>query len=97
MALTGLQTTAFFEDTDQMAMLTAMRVRIQQEGVVAVNDLIDFDEDALNQVTDNLRCPGGRAPNTDPNAPAGATMPAPPFVFGAKSQKRLLAACEMVC
>ena len=96
MAFLVLQTTAFFEDADQMAMPVVTRARLQQEGIVAVNDLINFDKDALNQVADNLRCPGGRAPNTDPNVPAGATMPTPPFVFGAKSQKRLLAACEMV-
>ena len=97
MALTALQTTALFEDADQMAMPAVTRVRLQQEGIVTVDDLINFDKDDLNQIADDLRCPGGRAPNTDPNAPAGATMPTPPFVFGAKSQKCLLAACEIAC
>ena len=43
MALTALQTTAFFEDADQMATLAATRARLQQEGIDAVSDLINFD------------------------------------------------------
>jgi hypothetical protein len=47
-------------------------------------------------VAENLRKPGGRIPNPDPNAPAGSTIERPPFTFGAKSQKRLLEAAELI-
>ena len=48
------------------------------------------------QVAENLRKPNDRIPNPDAGAPAGSTIPRPPYVFGAKSQKRLLAACDLV-
>ena len=35
-------------------------------------------------------------PDPNPGAAEGATIPTPPFVFGAKSQKRLLVACNLV-
>ena len=35
-------------------------------------------------------------PNPDPKAPRGLTIASPPFVFGAKSHKRLLEACDLV-
>ena len=35
-------------------------------------------------------------PSPDPGAAAGSTIPTPAFVFGAKSQKRLGIACELV-
>ena len=43
-----------------------------------------------------MRCPGGRVPDPNPGAPPGATIPTPPFVFGAKSQKRIAVACVLV-
>jgi hypothetical protein len=100
MPLTAAQTTAFFEGQDQMAIPHETVVQLENEGIEAVGDLEDFDETTLKQIADNLRRPGGRVP--DPNAgeeggpPEGATIPTPPFVFGAKSQKRLGVACEIV-
>ena len=35
-------------------------------------------------------------PYPTPNAAPSGTIPTPPFVFGAKSQKQLLAACDIV-
>ena len=96
MVFTIAQTTAFFEAADQMGIPGDTRVQLGEEGIEAVSDLSDFDKDTLTQVADNLRQPGGRIANPDPNAPPGATIPQPPFVFGAKSQKRLLAACDTV-
>ena len=58
-----------------------------------MQDLADFDKDSLVQIADNLRRPGGRIP--DPNNPL-ATIPTPPFVFGAKSQMRLEVACNLI-
>lgn len=96
MVLTVAQITAFFEQPDQMAIPGATRLQLQQEGIETVDDLVDFDKVTLKQVAENLRRPGGRVPDTDPGAAPGATIPTPAFVFGAKSQMRLLAACDLV-
>ena len=47
-------------------------------------------------MADNLRRPGGHVLDPNPGAPAGATIPTPPFVFGTKSQKRIAIACDLV-
>jgi hypothetical protein len=101
MPITAAQTAAFFTGQDQMGIPAATVARMAMEGLVTVSDLADFDKDSLHQMADNLRRPGGRVP--DPNAPAPAnagdpvpTIPTPPFVFGAKSQKRILVATDLV-
>ena len=96
MVLTANQTTAFFENADQMALPRATVAQLQTEGILAVADLSDFDEDTLSQISENLRRPGGRIPDPSPLAAVGATIPTPPFVFGAKSQMRLKVACDLV-
>jgi hypothetical protein len=96
MVLTAAQTTAFFENPEQMGIPHDTVVQLQQEGITTVDDLADFDKDSLQQLADNLRRPGGRVPDPNPGAAPGATIPTPPFVFGAKSQKRLLVACNLV-
>ena len=45
---------------------------------------------------DNLRPPGGRVPDPNPAAQPGSTIPTPPFVSGAKSQRRIAVACDLV-
>ena len=93
MVLTNAQKIAFFEEQAQMATPNPTRIRLQDEGITDVSDLIDFDKKRFKQVTRNLRCPGGGVPDSeDPEA----TAPTPPFAFGAKSQQRLLAACEII-
>ena len=47
-------------------------------------------------ISQNLRRPRGRIQDPDPNAAPGATMPTPPFILGAKSQIRLIAACDLM-
>ena len=96
MVLTPAQTTSFFENADQMGVQHATVVQLALEGIQTVDDLADFDKEALQQLADNLRHPGGRVPDPDPEAAAGSTIPTPAFVFGAKSQKRLGIACELV-
>ena len=96
MVLTAAQTTAFFESPDQMGIPHATMVQMQLEGIQSVPDLADFEKDSLQQLADNLRKPGGRIPDPDPNAPAGATIPMPAFTYGAKSQKRLTVACDFI-
>jgi hypothetical protein len=96
MVLTNAHTTAFFEAAAQMGIPRATVVQLVNEGISTVDDLSEFDRDSLQQVADNLRRPGGRIPDPTVGAIAGATIPTPPFVFGAKSQQRLLVACDIV-
>ena len=96
MVLTAAQTTAFFENPDQMEIPHATMVQMQQEGIQSVADLADFEKQSLQQLADNLRKPGGRVADPDPNAPAGGTIPMPAFTYGAKSQKRLSVACDLI-
>ena len=60
MVLTQLQTTAFFENPDQLGIPHETMVPIQREGIQAVADLADFEKQELQQLADNLRKPGGR-------------------------------------
>ena len=61
-----------------------------------VADLADFDKDTLQQLVDNLRHPGERVLDPNRGAPPGSTIPTPPFVFGAKSQKHIDVPCDLV-
>ena len=48
MVFTAAQTTAFFEDADQMAIPHATVVQLSTEGIDDVEGLRDFDKDNLN-------------------------------------------------
>ena len=54
MVLTAAQTTSFFEDANQMAIPHATVIELQNEGIVSVDDLDEFDKDDLEQITHNL-------------------------------------------
>ena len=58
MVLTATQTTAFFENQGKMAIPHETRVQLAVEGITLVDDLLDFDNDSLDQVANNLRRPG---------------------------------------
>ena len=77
MVLTAAQTTAFFEAADQMGIPHATVIQLQVEGMTSLPDLADFDKDTLQQLTDNLRKPGGRVPDPNPGTAPGATIPTP--------------------
>ena len=94
MVLTNAQAAASFESATQMAIPRATAAKLREEGIDTVADLAKLDKTSIGQIADNLRRPGGRA--ADPNN-AASTTPAPPFIFGAKSQQRLNAACDMIC
>ena len=96
MVLTATQMTTFFEHADQMGIPHVTMVQLQAEGITSVSDLADFNKDSLQQLADNLRRPGGRVPDPNPAAQPGSTIPTPPFVFGAKSQRRIAVACDLV-
>ena len=96
MVLTAAKTTAFFENPDQMGIPHATMVQMQQEGIQTVADLADFEKQSLQQLAENLRKCGGRVADPDPNAALGATIQTPAFTYGAKSQKRLTVACDLI-
>jgi len=74
MVLTAAQVAAFFTDADQMGIPVRTVNQLANEGIVTPGDLIDFDKDTIVMVAENLRRPGGREPNPDPNAePQGTT------------------------
>ena len=54
MVLTAAQTTSFFENADQMGVQHATVVQLALEGIQTVDDLADFDKEALQQLADNL-------------------------------------------
>ena len=87
MVVTAAQTTAFFENPDQMGIPHAMVIQLQVEGITGIQDLADFDKDTLQQLADILRKPAGFIPDPNPAAAAGAMIPTPSFVFGTKSQQ----------
>ena len=96
MVITAAQNQAFFIDGDQMALNQQTFQRLVHEGIQVINDLVDFDEDSLKQVAENLRRPAGRMADPTPGAVVGATIPIPPFAFGAKSHTRMVAATELL-
>ena len=96
MVLTAAQTTTFFEHADQMGIPHTTMLQLQSEGITLVSDLADFNKDSLQQLADNLRHPGGHVPDPNPAAQPGSTIPTPPFVFGAKSQRCITVACNLV-
>ena len=97
MVLTNAQINNFFTNNAQLAIPAETFDQLANEGITAPDDLTGFDKDTMKTVVENLRNPGGRVPNPDPNAPDGSTIARPPFVFGAKSHKRILEACDIIC
>ena len=92
MVFTANQIIALYEDNYQMSLPQLTRLQLVNEGLEHVHDLLGFDGDLIKGIADNLRRPGGRIPNPDPNAALRDMIPTPPFSFGAKSQMRLKAA-----
>ena len=90
------QTTMFFEHQEQMGIPHDPVAQLQQEGITGVADLTDIDKDSLEQLADNLQQLGGRIPDPNLAAAAGAMIPTPAFVFGTKLQTRHSVACDLV-
>jgi hypothetical protein len=96
MVLTAVQTSAFFQEEAQMGIPNLTVAQIQADGITNVQDLANFDKESLQQLADNLRRPGGRVLDPNPNAAPGTTIPTPAFLFGAKCQKRLQVATDLI-
>jgi hypothetical protein len=56
-----------------MGITHAPVVQLATEGIMSVIDLADFDKKSLQQLADNLRCPG-RVSDPHPAARPGATI-----------------------
>ena len=79
MVLTVAQMTTFFEHAKQMGIPHATVLQLQSEGITLISDLADFYKNSLQQLVDNLRCPGGCVLDPNPGAPPGSTIPTAPF------------------
>ena len=85
MVLTAAQTTQFFTEADQMGLPPATFQQLAQEGITTVEDLSEFSKEDIDNLASTLR-----------KTPRPGVNPAANFVFGAKSQKRLAVATEIV-
>ena len=57
--LTAAQVTAFFEGASHMAIPHNTRVQLQSEGITDPSDLVEFIEEAMAMISQNLRRPRG--------------------------------------
>ena len=78
MPLTNQQVTTFFENADNLGIPQDVRAALREEGIDSVDDLLEFDKTAIEQIASNFR------------------RRAPPVTFGAKMQKRMIEACDLV-
>ena len=60
--LMNAQTTVFFND-DQMGIPHSTVIQPQNEGIMVVDNLVDFEKDTVKQIAVNLGRPGGRIPD----------------------------------
>ena len=97
MMLSATQKTAFVENGSQMGIPHETSDRLQNEQIIIVTDLIDFDKSTVGQIDANIRRPVGKIYDPNPGAALGAMIPLPPFVFGTKSQERLVVAAKLLC
>jgi hypothetical protein len=54
MILSAAHTTTFFEDVVHTGIPHATVIQLQQEGIVIVDDIADFDKDTIEQLAANL-------------------------------------------
>ena len=88
-----------------MAIPRPTLLQLQNKGITRFDNLAEFDKEMLQQIAGNPRRPDGiiLEPNYVPPemmpfpAPIVQTVTTTPFIFGAKSQKRLQVACYLVC
>ena len=92
--LTQQELQAFFTEARQMAIpLATVNGGLMQEGITTVEDLEEFNDDDLKAVRDNLKKPSGTVPDPNDN---NLRIPAPAYVIGAKSFKRIKIAAAAV-
>ena len=96
MVLSSAQTNTFFEYLAHMAFPRPTVVYLQQEGILIVNDISNFNKTTIKQLAVKLRFPAGHVKH--PNRPDNldAMIPTSTFVFGARSRTRLTIAAKLV-
>ena len=77
---TQAQLTAFFTNAPQMALSVAQRDRLAQEGLILVEDFVDFKDDQLDQAAKNMRTSIPGFPTTQPDANGVVLVAAVPAV-----------------
>eukprot|EP00957_Ditylum_brightwellii_P094087 7163172-Ditylum_brightwellii.AAC.1 len=92
LGLTKSQTNTFFASSKQMEVAKETLAQLGKEGIEELEDLAEFSEEICKQVAENLKCPGGRMknPNKKKDNNNLATVPQTLYLFGARTQKRLL-------
>eukprot|EP00957_Ditylum_brightwellii_P110373 8418321-Ditylum_brightwellii.AAC.1 len=75
-----------------------MLAQLGKEGIEELEDLADFSNEIWKQVAENLKRLGGQMKNPDKNLDNNnpATVPQTLYLFGARAQKRLLEASELM-
>jgi hypothetical protein len=91
MVLTNQQTTDFF--TTEMGIPEATVTQLATMGIVRVEDLVDYDEDLIKSLKDDLRKPTGTMP--DPND-ATRVVPQAPYILTPLSCKKLVVAAKTI-
>eukprot|EP00957_Ditylum_brightwellii_P148379 11296599-Ditylum_brightwellii.AAC.1 len=95
--LNKTQTNTIFISSRQMEVSKDMLVQLGKEGIKEVEDLAEFSKEIWKQVAENLKCLGGQMKNLekkkDNNNPS--TIPQTLYLFGVRTQKRLLKASEL--
>ena len=64
-----------------MAIPYTIRVQLQSKGMLDLDDLVDFDKNDINNISDNLRKLGGRILDPNTNIVTRVTIPMPPFIL----------------
>ena len=91
-ALTDPETTAFLTERAQMGLSVGLRLALQREGVLYVEDLGEFDDDQFKEISSNLRNPAHVASAAD-----SAVFVRPcNHIIPARSLMRLKVAAELV-
>ena len=96
MILPGSQTTTFFEDFSHKGIPHPTMIQLQEEYIIIVDDISDFDKTTIEQLAVNLRRPAGRVEDPEHSDNAYTMIPTPLFVFGARSRTRLGTDAELV-
>ena len=81
MVLAAAQVTSFFETSTQMMIPHETRTQLKYEDTDTSEHLVEFDEDLISKISENLKRIGVRVPYLNPGSVAGVTIPTPTFTF----------------
>eukprot|EP00957_Ditylum_brightwellii_P162680 12387973-Ditylum_brightwellii.AAC.1 len=97
LGLNKMQTNTFFTSSKQMKVAKKMLAQLGKEGIKEIEDLAKFSKEIWKQVAENLKHLGDQMKNLDRERDNKrlATVPQTLYLFGARTQKRLLKASEL--